>query len=157
VLFMGILIAAAAAASATGRVTLPLLASLFLSWLFIPLLHVAVACAVIASAPRRRHGIGPAVTLLLMGHAPWSLWLLLAPAMAMTFGFAAWHPMIVAALVPLALTCRILHAFCLEVLHTSPRGAIARTLAHQALTWLVALLYLEKAVGLVPRIHGWLS
>jgi hypothetical protein len=43
------------------------------------------------------------------------------------------------------------------VLHTSPRGAIARTLAHQALTWLVALLYLEKAVGLVPRIHGWLS
>lgn len=157
ILFISLLVAGAASVSATGRVTLSMLVSLSISWMFLPLLHVLVAGALVASAPRPAVGGNRAVALLLMGHAPWSLWILLAAAMAAAFGYDAWHPMLFVALVPLALTSRIVHAFCLEVLRTSPRGAIVRTLLHQSVTGLVGVVYLEKAVGLVPRIYGWLS
>ncbi|MEX2270918.1 MAG: hypothetical protein WD690_05580 [Vicinamibacterales bacterium] len=151
------LIGVAASVSATGRVTLALVASLAVSWMFVPLLHVLIAAALVASAPAGRVTSNRAIALVLMGHAPWSLWVLLSSVMAASFGFAAWRPMLFVALVPIALTFRIVHAFCLEVLQTSARGAVMRTLVHQALTWLVAAVYLEKAVGLVPRIYGWLS
>ncbi|HUF22647.1 MAG TPA: hypothetical protein VMN81_00865 [Vicinamibacterales bacterium] len=157
VFFISLLVAGAASVSATGRVTLSMLVSLGISWMFLPLLHVLAAAALVASAPRPAAGGNRAVALLLMGHAPWSIWILLAAAMAAAFGYHAWHPMLFAALVPIALTFRIVHAFCLEVLRTSPRGAIACTLLHQSVTGLVGVVYLEKTVGLVPRIYGWLS
>lgn len=157
VLFISLLVAGAASVSATGRVTVSMLVSLGLSWMFLPLLHVLVAAALVASAPRRSGGGTRAMALLLMGHAPWSLWILAGAAMAAAFGYYAWHPMLFVALVPIALTFRIVHAFCLEVLHTSPRGAIARTLLHQSVTGLAGVVYLEKTVGLVPRVYGWLS
>lgn len=157
VLFLSLLIAAAGSVSATGRVTLSLLASLAVSWMFVPLLHVLVGAALVASA--RGTGVrgARALTLLLMGHAPWSIWVLGAGVLGATCGYAGYRAALLLALVPMLLTLRIVHAFCLEVLRTSSRGALARTIAHQAVTWLVALFYLEKAVGLVPRIHGWLS
>jgi hypothetical protein len=157
VLLMSLLVAGAAGASATGRVTLSMLVSLGISWMFLPLLHLLVAAALVASAPRPAVGGNRAVALLLMGHAPWSLWILLAATLAAAFGYDAWLPMLFVALVPIALTFRIVHAFCLEVLRTSQRGAIARTLLHQSITGLIGVVYLEKTVGLVPRIYGWLS
>lgn len=157
VLFISLLVAAAASVSATGRVTLSLLVSLGISWMFLPLLHVLVAAALVASARAPRVAGNRAVALLLMGHAPWSIWVLSAAVLSAAFGFSGYRVALPLAILPLLLTFRIVHAFCLEVLRTSPRGAIVRTLAHQAVTWLVAVFYVEKAVGLVPRIYGWLS
>lgn len=157
VLFLSLLIAAAGSVSATGRVTLSLLASLAVSWMFLPLLHVLIGAALVASARASTASGTRALALLLMGHAPWSLWVLGAGVLSATGGYPGYRVAVWLALIPMLLTARILHAFCLEVLRTSARGAVARTLAHQAVTWLVALFYLEKAVGLVPRIHGWLS
>lgn len=157
IIFISLLVAGAASVSATGRVTLSMLLSLGVSWMFLPLLHVLVAALLVTSAPRSATGGTRAVALLLMGHAPWSLWLLAGAAATSVFGYYAWHPMLALALVPIALTLRIVHAFCLEVLRTSARGAIVRALAHQAVTWLFAVFYVEKAVGLLPRIYGWLS
>lgn len=154
VVFMSLLIAACASVSATGRVTLGLLASLSVSWMFVPLLHVLLAGALALSAPARRVSRMRATSLLLMGHAPWSLWLIAAALMTTGGGYALYHEALLLALVPIALTARLVHAFCLEVLGASARGALARTLAHQAATWAVAAIYLDRAVGLLPRLQG---
>lgn len=157
VLLFSVLIGAAASVAATGRITAGLLASLALSWIFVPVLHVVIAAGLVASSAGARGRRTRAVALLLMGHAPWSLWMLCAAAMVAAGGYGLYHAALWLALAPIALTVRTLHAFCLEVLGTSRRGALLRTLAHQAVTWLFAAVYLDRAVSLVPRIQGWLS
>jgi hypothetical protein len=157
VLFISVLIAAAASVAATGRLTLGLLVSLAVSWMFVPLLHVLIAAGLVASAPAARVRRTSAVASLLMGHAPWSLWFLIAALMIAIGGYSGYRLTPVVAIPAVILTCRIVHAFCLEVLQTSARGAVLRTLVHQAVTWLIVIVYLEKAVGLVPRVYGWLS
>lgn len=157
VLFLSLLIGACASYSATQRVTLSLLVSLSVSWMFVPLLHVLVGGALVAWAKGPRLRGNRAIALLLMGHAPWSLWLLIASAGTGTFGFDAYFWMLLLALVPIALTMRIVHAFCVEVLGAGGRRAIRLTLAHQAVTYFIAAMYLDRAVSLVPRIIGWLS
>ena len=157
VLFFAALIAVAASASATGRITLSLLLSLSLCWIFVPLLHVGTAAALVATAASARLRGGRAVALLLMGHAPWSLWLVAASAMVFFKGFALYPAALLLALAPIALTFRIVNAFCIEVLGLPPRAAFRRALVHQAVTWLIAAAYLDRAVSLVPRIQGWLS
>ena len=156
------LIACAGSVASTGRVTMSLVASLTVSWMFVPLTQLLIGAALVATAPAPRGRGNGALTLLLRGHAPWSLFLLAASgaiAAAAVFGrgYEAYRVMTFAAIVPLLLTLRIVHAFSLEVLQASPRGAIARAAGHQGLTWLVAAAYLDRAVSLVPRIQGWLS
>ena len=157
VLFVSILTGAAMSVAATGRVTAGLLASLSLSWMFVPLLHVVTAAGLAASSPAPRARRTRAIALLLTGHAPWSLWVLGAGALSAVCGYPGYRVALVLAVVPFVLTIRIVHAFCLDVLQTSPRGALIRTLTHQTVTWLVAAVYLDRAVSLVPRIQGWLS
>jgi hypothetical protein len=123
------------------------MASLALVWSFVPVLHVLIARAV---AGRRGD-------LLLTAHAPWSIWLIVASAATGMFGYAAYGAMVLLALVPIAITMRIVYRFFVDVMQKSRREAIRRTLVHQALTWLVAAIYLERAVSLWPRIVGWLS
>lgn len=147
IVFLSVLTGAAAAYSATGRITLSLAASLGVTWMFLPILHVLIARALM-----RRH-----VGLFLMGHAPWSIWIVAAAVMTGSFGYAAYWWMLLLAVVPIALTLRIVHAFAIEVLALPPRAAIGRTLLHQAATWLVAAIYLDRAVGLTPRIQGLFS
>lgn len=154
ILFIATLIAVCAAWSATGRVTPGLVASLAVSWAFVPLLHVLVAALLVATAPLRRAGAPRAVSLLLMGHAPWSLWLIVASTMTAFGGYALYHEALLLALVPIALTVRIVHAFCGVVLNASAGGAVLRTLAHQAVTWGFAAVYLDRTVGLWPRLLG---
>ena len=157
ILFMSLLMAACASVSATGRVTLPLLASLAAVWMFVPLLHVLLVWLLVLSAPAPRVSGMRAMSLLLMGHAPWSLWLIAAALMTTGGGYALYHEALLLALVPMALTSRLVHAFCLEVLGSSARGALARTLAHQTATWGVAAIYLDRAVGLLPQVQGLFS
>ena len=156
------LIACAGSAASTGRVTMSLVASLTISWMFVPLTQVLIGAALVATARAPRHRGHAALVLLLRGHAPWSLFLLVASAAiaaAAVFerGYDVYRVMTFAAIIPLLLTLRIVHAFSVEVLQASRRGAIARALGHQGLTWLVAAVYLDRAVSLVPRIQGWLS
>jgi len=147
IVLLSVVTGCAAAYSATGRITLSLAASLAATWMFLPVLHVLLARALM----RRRVG------LFLMGHAPWSLWMLAAAAMTGSVGYAAYWWMLLLAIVPIALTLRIVHAFSIEVLQLGPRAALGRTLAHQAATWLVAAVYLDRAVSLMPRIQSVLS
>lgn len=157
VLFVSLLIGCAASVAATNRITLPLALGLALSWMFVPLTQVLVAALIVATARAPRIGGNRAVALLLRGHAPWSLFLILAAGIVAVGGYPAYRVMTIAAIVPLLLTLRIVHAFAREVLGDGARGAMVRAAVHQALTWLVAAVYLDKAVGLTPRILGWLS
>ena len=89
------------------------------------------------------------------GHAPWSLWLLAAAAWAPS---PLWHPMtplVIAAIVPLILTARIMSSFFREVLEMDPREAFARTVAQQALTWGSFVILFGTAVALPPRVLEW--
>ena len=95
--------------------------------------------------------------VLLAANAPWAIWMIVASAATGTFGFAAYGVMVALALVPIALTLRIVYTFCRDVLGDAPRAAVKRTALHQGITWLVAAIYLDRAVSLWPRIVGWLS
>ena len=142
--FLSLLVGACAAFSATGRITATQLLTLSITWSFLPILHVLIA----------RMVMGKQLALFLTGHAPWSLWLIAAASMTGSFGFAAYWWMLLLAVVPGVLTLRIVFAYCVEVLGLDGRAAIRRTLVHQAITWLIALIYLERAVSLIPRIQG---
>ena len=48
----------------------------------------------------------------------------------------------------------LLHAFCRTVLDCTPRAAIRRTIAHQAIVWGIGLLLASLAVQLWPRVIG---
>lgn len=157
VLFASLLIGCAASVASTNRITLPLALGLSAGWMFVPLTQVLVALVIVAAARAPRIGGLRAVALLLRGHAAWSLFLIAASGVVALGGYPAYRVMTFAAIVPLLLTLRIVYGFSREVLDDGARGAMARALAHQALTWAVAALYLEKAVGLLPRIQGWLS
>ena len=161
-LFVSVLIACTASVASTGRVTLPMIASLTIGWMFVPLTQVLIGAALVATARSPRDGGKGALALLLRGHAPWSLFLIAASgaiAAAAVFGrgYPVYRIATFGAIVPLLLTLRIVHAFSIEVLRTSARGAVVRAVAHQGLTYLVAAAYLDRAVSLVPRIQGWLS
>ena len=157
VLFLSLLIAAAASVAATGRITAGLLLSLSASWMFVPLLHIVIGAGLVTSSATARVPRACAIAWLLRGHAPWSLWMLCAAVMIGIGGYRFYSVALWLALIPIALTIRIVHAFCLEILQTSRRGAVIRTLGHQAATWLVAAVYLDRAVSLVPRVIQWLS
>jgi hypothetical protein len=152
-----LLIGACASYSATQRITVSLLLSLSLSWMFVPVLHVITAAMLVAAARAPRAGRAGAVARLLSAHAPWSIWLVTAATLTGTFGWSAYTPSLWLALIPIALTLRIVYRFVVDVLGARGRRAMALTMAHQAVTWLVAAIYLDRAVSLVPRIIGWLS
>jgi hypothetical protein len=115
-------------------------------------IHVVTALALVATAPRRAPDAGTAVALLLMGHGPWSVALLLLGALG-TAGLGHWFVLSFAVIVvAVVLTVRIVYAFCLEVLGSSAVGAALRTVAHQGVTFAIAVAYVDWAVGgLVQR------
>lgn len=145
VVFLSALTGACAAFAATGRITASQLLSLSITWAFLPILHVLIARIV----------MGKQVGVFLAGHAPWSLWLIAAAAMTGLFGYAAYWWMLLLSIVPGVLTLRIVFAFSVQVLGLARRAAIRRTLVHQSITWAIALIYLERAVSLIPRIQGF--
>jgi hypothetical protein len=157
VLFFSVLIAVASSITSVNRVTVPLTLVLAAGWLFVPLVHVLIGAAMVASAPAGRARGNRALALLLMGHAPWSLWLIVSAALVAWGGYPAYRFSLLLAFVPLVLTWRILYVFCRDVLGVSHRGACSRVAVHQAVVWSLGVFYVEKAVGLVPRISGWLQ
>ena len=138
--------------AATGRITLSLAFSSAVCWSFVPLLQVATAAMFVASVRERPLGIARGVELLFAGHAPWSVWLVAAGAFQMIS--ADQVVVIASAIVPAAFSARILSAFGREALGLSPWAARGRVVAHQALTWLLIVIYIELATQLSARIIG---
>jgi hypothetical protein len=138
--------------AAAGHVSATLVASEIAAWSFIPLLQLATGAVLIASAKMRRVTFPRAIELLFAAHAPWSLWLVAATV------FQTINPdpyvVIGSGSVPMAITAVLLAAFGREVLGLSGRQARTRVFAHQAITILLILGYIEVATRLSVRIIG---
>lgn len=145
------------AISATGHVSPALVLSTTLCWSFAVVLQAAAALLLIASPARDTVGRVRAFDLFFAGHAPWSLWLLAVAAWAPSTPDRSLAPIVASAIVPVALTVRIVYAFFVEVLQLQPREALLRTAAHQAVIWITVAVLFGTAVQIVPRALEWLS
>ena len=148
---VAVVIGAAIALGATGHVTPRLLLSTTLCWAFAVVLQIAIAVALIAGPSRRTVGLSRALDLFFASHAPWSLWLLAAAAYSPSVLGRPLTPLLLSAVVPLALTVRMIAAYFREVLELDPRHARVRTILQQAATWGVPLVLYGTAVGFWPR------
>jgi hypothetical protein len=144
------------AIAATGHVTPALAIGSTLVMSVIVGLQIAIALLVIGAPARGRVGVPRALDLFFASHLPWSLWMLaIVPWAPSVLGRPFW-PIWCAALAPATLTPRMIAAFFREVLGMDARRALARTAAHQALTWGVAIALFGAAVGIYPRaLHWW--
>jgi len=146
-----VVMGAAIALGATGHVTPRLLLSTTLCWAFVVVLQIAIAVALIVGPSRRTVGLSRALDLFFASHAPWSLWLLAAAAYSPSVLGRPLMPLLLSAVVPLALTVRMIAAYFREVLELDPRHARVRTILQQAATWGVPLVLYGTAVGFWPR------
>jgi hypothetical protein len=153
---VAVILACSLAISATGRIDVSLAASLVLCWSFVPVLQLLAARVILFSTPARAVGVPRALDLLFMGHVPWSLWMIVLTALAAVgVDGDVWRlAAIISAPVVALWTASIVRAFCVEVLRASARGAVVRTLLHQALIWSVAAVYVAAAVAAWPRLHA---
>ena len=121
-------------------------------WSVVVGLQVAIAVPLIAAPARRTGGLARAIDLFFAGHAPWSLWMLAFVAWAPFPGVRGLTPILVAAVIVIALTARTLAAFFREVLELDPRAALVWTMAHQAITWTLFVVLFGAALALTPRV-----
>lgn len=156
-LLVAIVLGVSAAMGATGHVTPALLLSTTLCWSFVVALQIGIALPLIAGPARQTVGLARALDLYFAGHAPWSLWMLATVAWAPSPVGRPLTPVLVAAVVPLLLTPRIVSAFFREVLEMDPRHAVARTAAQQVMTWVTFVVLYGTAVQLVPQVLGWFA
>lgn len=145
------------AIAATGHATPLLVLSATICWTLAIAIQVAIAIALIAGPAQRTVGLWRAFDLFFASHAPWSLWFLAAAAWAPHPLGRPLTPVLVAALAPLILTPRMIAAFFREVLEMDPRDARARTVVHQAVTWLAFIALAGWAFALPPRLVEWLG
>ena len=145
------------AIAATGHVTPVLVLSVTICWTLAMAIQAAIAIALIAGPAQRTVGLWRAFDLFFASHTPWSLWFLAAAAWAPSPLGRPLTPVLVAAVAPLVLTPRIMTAFFREVLEMDPRAARARTVVHQAVTWLALGALAAWAIALPPRVVEWLG
>lgn len=137
------------AVAATGRISARLLVSQTICWSFVPAVQLVIAAALVCSVRGRPVSLARGIELFFAGHGPWSMWLLWAAVAP----WVTYHIdlIVVSGLVPAVWTGRIVSAFCREVLGMSPVRARLAALAHQAVTWLVILTYIELASRFLLR------
>jgi len=138
-----------------GRVTVSLVLGSALCWSFVVILQLVTGLALIASAPARRVNLPRAIELLFDAHGPWSLWLVMLGFLYTTA--ASQIVMVLSTVGPFVWTAVILWAYTREVLGVPPAGALVRTLAHQALSVVLIIGYVELATRLSLRIVGFLQ
>jgi len=133
--------------SSTGHVMPGLVVRTTVAWSVVVVLQIAIALAIMGQP-----GVGRAraLDLYFASHAPWSLWML---------GAAAWtclpvwtDPVEYAALLPIALTPRIIAAFFREVCGMDRRAARRWTIVQQALSWGAFVALFGTAVAIWPRL-----
>ena len=152
-LFVALLLGVTIAMSATHTVAAPVVVSVTICWSVAVLIQLVTGLIVVGPSSRRAVPLSRAVDLFFLGHAPWSLWLLVVA------GMATWTPdlvntltVVLTMLVPAALTTRIVAAFSEVVLGTSRRAAVARASLHHTVTWIAIIVLFAAAVALWPRV-----
>ena len=153
-LIVALVIGTAVPIMAVQRVTLGLLISSTLSFLFVVAIQIAVGALLIASTATGRgrpsgRPFARALDLWFAGHVPYSLWLLLAAAAIAAMPAAGLDGLIAVAVIPSAWTAVIVAAFCRNVLGTSTAGARWRAVAHFLAMWGIALQLVALTAG------GW--
>jgi len=149
---VAVVLGCAVAMTGTRHVTPLLVVSTTACWSTLIVVQIAIALAMFAKPASRTVGVARALDLFFASHVPWSLWMLAVVAWAPLPGSRPLMPVLVAALVPMALTPRMIAAFCREVLRMDRHEAIARTTMHQVLTWGALVTAFGWAVALWPRI-----
>jgi len=142
-LLVAIILGCAMAISATGRITIGLALSTILCWSFVPALQMLTGAWMLT------RGTGDPKTaaqmdLWFMGHAPWSLWILVSAAMFTWSGETTrleWF-VVASALIPAVWTGIITRAFCRIVQQAPMRSAVRRAIAHQIVTVALVVAYL---------------
>lgn len=136
---------------ATGRITLRLLMSELVCWSFVPLLQLFTGLVFIRGTSLDRAG---ALRAYFGAHRPWLLWMLVVATTLLLLpnpgGVIIF--VLLSAIIPSALTFVALRRIAAGVFHESPSRATWRVLAHQAVTILIVLGYVELSVALVPRL-----
>jgi hypothetical protein len=150
--------------AATESVALPVVASVTAYWAPAVLVQVLAALVLIRSGPTfasgsqagsaRRVPLARALDLFFLGHAPWSLWLLLSAGVVIVAPSVSMLRWIVMAgmIVPAAVTARIVAAFSQVVLGCTRRESVRRTILHQGLTLGVLVVYIAITTQLWPRV-----
>jgi hypothetical protein len=152
-LFVALLLGVTIAMTATHTVAAPVVVSLTSCWAVAVAIQLVTALIIIGPSSRREAPMSRALDLFFLGHAPWSLWLLVIGAMATWMPDLVDIPLVVLTmLVPAALTTRTVAAFSAVVLGTSRRTAVRRAALHHAMTWIVILVLFAAAVALWPRV-----
>jgi hypothetical protein len=150
---VALVIGTSVTASATERVTVPLVLAGALGWAFVPVLQLATGLLLVRAAPGDRLAL---LDRYFSTGWPWLLWIL---AMHATFvGIPATRnlglSLTATAAVPMLWTVRLLFAFCREDLGLDTAQTRWRVGAHQGTTYLLVLGYVWLAVALWPRIVG---
>jgi len=154
---LALLYGTVAAMASAGHVDVPLVVSTTLYWSFVPALQCLIAWALVASAPRRALPVPAAIDAFFTTSLPWTLWML---------AFAGWSTAgppiarslnlpLLATIIPLLWTPRLIFNFCRRILGDDGRTALQRTLVHQAASWLLFITYYGWAIALWPRVVGW--
>lgn len=142
-----LVIAVGVAVAAVHQVTLTLVLTTSAAWGAIVAVQIAIAAALIASAPTRRVDFVRALDLWFAGHVPYSMWILALPLVT-TVPVATPHELMgIAILVPLVWTTFIATAFFRVVLGLSPAAARRRAAVHLALVLLVGGAVVVWAAG----------
>ncbi|HEY2434890.1 MAG TPA: hypothetical protein VGI12_19620 [Vicinamibacterales bacterium] len=151
-LLVAIVLGVSVAISATHAVNPLLVASTTIAWSYVVALQMAIALPLVAGPSRRTVGLPRALDLFFAGHAPWSLFALLVAAWGLATSTESIWPIVAAALLPCALTARIVHAFFREVLALDAAAALRRTVTQQALTWAIVVAINWAASAFTPRL-----
>jgi len=149
---VAVVLGAGMALSSTRHVTPSLVVSTTVVWSFVVIAQVAIALAVMPRSETSNVGRARALDLFFASHAPWSLWMLCAAIWGPPLIGHPLKPLWLAALVPIALTPRIIAAFFREVLGLDQHRATVHTLVHQTLTWGLLAAIFGAAVALWPRV-----
>jgi len=152
-----LVLGASVAMAATREAPAVLLVSTTVCWSIVVLIQVLIALALIHRPARATVGVARALDLFFASHAPWSLWMLAVVAWAPLPGGRPLAPVLIAALVALALTFRMVAAYFQHVLGLDRRAALRRTILHQALTWGFLLGAAAAAVAILPRVVEWVG
>ncbi len=134
----------------TGNATLSTVASTTLYWSVVPLVQVAGALLVVLSTRKRRVSLARGVELMLVGHMPWTLFVLTVTALS-TAGVRLLILALAAGLVASLWRAVIITGLCKAALETGARGAVTRAILHQGGMWLIIFVYASWAVALTAR------
>ena len=145
--------------SSTGHLSAPAFVSVLAWWAIVPLFQLLTALAMVRGPGLSAIGRARGVDLFLVGHGPWSLWLI---------AFATWAAFIQKAgswlllvefsvVVPAAWTTVIVFGYCCAVLRLDRRAASRRLLLYLGLTWGAILVFWGSAVQLWPRVLEWFA